>query len=389
MINHPLMRPVSSFLLCVGLLASTTMAQRVFVIDGLNRAGAHFTDLPAAEAAASDGDVFYLRPDGGVYSAITTSKALTILANQASIQVTRTQPFRVTGLAAGRDFVLQRCNMFINQVPPAAMVELEQCAGRVHLQQATLANFSGGAAVAAIGCVGVTIRDSRLNGLPAVLARNSTVTVSGCQLVGTSASDAVALPAGEGVRLEDATAWFGATHIVGGNGASVPPAPAMTMAGSTATVGGKSIARLRAGFYGTAGGSAAVPGVRGQASIVRIDPAIVVEPRGGAQPFVGVVVDATVPPSLLMTGVSIVRVAFEGIPTAVNATLVGAAAGPAYGGQFAGSLWLAPGSLVAIPGVLPGFQTLALPTGATVGVQIASLAGLAVELSNPGFVTVP
>jgi hypothetical protein len=56
---------------------SAAAAQRRIVVDGLNRAGAHFTDLPAAETAASHSDVIQLRSDGGVYRAVRTSKGIT------------------------------------------------------------------------------------------------------------------------------------------------------------------------------------------------------------------------------------------------------------------------------------------------------------------------
>jgi len=48
-------------LLLALLLAIPALAQQVWVVDRLNRAGTHFTDLPAAYAAAAPGDVLLLR----------------------------------------------------------------------------------------------------------------------------------------------------------------------------------------------------------------------------------------------------------------------------------------------------------------------------------------
>ncbi len=167
-----------SALFPLSLLVTVASAQRVYVIDGLNRAGTNFTDLPAAEVAAQHGDIFDVRADGGAYTAITTSKALTILGNSAAIRVTRGQPFRVSGLPAGREFVLQRCSMFINQLPPAPMVELVQCAGRVHLQQVDLSNYSGysnqglpkgatiGIQIASVGALGVELSNPAFATVP-------------------------------------------------------------------------------------------------------------------------------------------------------------------------------------------------------------------------------
>ncbi len=378
--------------LALALLAAAAPAQRVFIIDAQNRPGTHFTDLPPAEVAAQDGDILDVRADGGsVYTAITTSKALTILGNMAVIRVTAAQPFRVVGLAAGRAFVLQRCTMFHNQLPATPLVELVNCAGRVHLEQVDLSNYSGQAGVDAVACAAVTVRESRLlAGTPALRARNSTLVVSSGQMVGSGASALLALPASPAISLQDSSLFLAGTRVTGGlgGGPTLPPAPAMILAGSTVTVGGGAMgARLTAGSYGTAGGTASVAAVSGQTSLVRIDASVPVQPTGTGQPFQGVTAVTSIVPAFALTGQLNVALAFQGNAAAANATLWGAPANPVYSPSFAGSLWLAPATIVAWPGVLRGFGTWALPKGTTLAIQIASVVGGGVELSNPGVVT--
>ena len=47
--------------LVFAVLASFGVAQRTWIVDRWNRPGADFTDLPAATAAAADGDLLFLR----------------------------------------------------------------------------------------------------------------------------------------------------------------------------------------------------------------------------------------------------------------------------------------------------------------------------------------
>jgi hypothetical protein len=62
----------------VALLAACAHAQSIWIVDAANGPQAHFTDLPPAVAAATDGDVLLVRP--GQYSPLALSgKALTVL----------------------------------------------------------------------------------------------------------------------------------------------------------------------------------------------------------------------------------------------------------------------------------------------------------------------
>src|SRR5687767_3764090 len=118
------------------LLGSPALAQQILVVDGQNRPGAHYTDLPAAEAAAANGDVIQLRSDGGIYSAIQTSKALTITGNigQATIRVVGGQPFQVTGIPANRSFALKSC-VLVQVSGTGPLLKIANCSGNVHLDQ--------------------------------------------------------------------------------------------------------------------------------------------------------------------------------------------------------------------------------------------------------------
>ena len=374
-------------------LATAARAQRVLVVDGQNRPGTHFTDLPAAETAAQHGDVLDLRPDGGPYTAITTSKGLTILGNGSWIQLSlaRTQPFRVSGLPAGRDFVLQRCQLHVHLQPPVPLMEVVQCRGRVHLQQLELASWGNAPALSVRDCTAVTLRESRLlAGVPALHAHSSTLALDGCRIVG--ATSPVAGIAGEAIRAEARTVLtLGGCSVNGGGATSHAMAPpAITMSQSIASIGGgKLLGVIIAGTYNGSLANATSPAIQGQASVVFIDPQVSVLAPPGVPRFVGVTVLQPELPALRATGRERVDIAFEGDPAAQHVTLIGLPGDPVFNAAFGGSLWLAPAPMIVLPGVLKGFATRTLPKGGTIALQVASLTSAGVELSNPIVATAP
>jgi hypothetical protein len=61
--------------------ASPAQGGMTWIVDQANGAGAHFTDIPPAVAAAADGDTILIR--SGSYSGFATGKALTVLGEGA------------------------------------------------------------------------------------------------------------------------------------------------------------------------------------------------------------------------------------------------------------------------------------------------------------------
>lgn len=369
------------------LLSTAATAQNVFIVDGLNRPGTHFTDLPAAEAAAQPGDVLDLRPDGGPYTAITTSKGLRILANFASIRVTHTNPFRVLDLPAGQDFVLQRGLISLNQPPGVATVEALRCTGRVHFEQLDVSNYTSGPGIAVVDCSAVTLRECRVvGGWPALFVRDSTVVLTGSTLVGGPADSA---PAGDGIIAVQSRLQLAGCQVSGGaTFSSQSPGAAATLHACSVTAGGGAIGGWMKAGSSLRGSPASVPAVRGQSSLLELDPGLPVTGTG-SQPVVGVAVVNRTVPSLVMHGVSVVLSQFEGDPTAATATLIGVPSDPIYSAAFSGALWIAPPSLVTLPGVFGGYRPLGLPPGTTLAFQVASVTTTGVELSNVVIATAP
>lgn len=100
--------------------ATGIAAQRTWIVDFYNGAGADFTDLPPAVAAASPRD--FIRVRRGVYSGFATDKPLKILGSGAGVG-----QISVAGLNAGESFVMS--GLF----GPASL-RLINNSGRVHIQ---------------------------------------------------------------------------------------------------------------------------------------------------------------------------------------------------------------------------------------------------------------
>ena len=82
----------------LALLTAPLVGQQTWIIDSNNGPGTHFTDIPPAVSAASDGDTLIIRAGG--YSGFSTGKALTLLGEGAPRVFATTRPaIEVTGLA--------------------------------------------------------------------------------------------------------------------------------------------------------------------------------------------------------------------------------------------------------------------------------------------------
>lgn len=97
------------------LLAATTCvasAQQTWIVDAANGPGTHFTDVPPALAASSDGDTIVVR--SGVYSNAITSRGVTMLGEGNPMLVAGPvgvglvlRALSLSGLQSGRTFVMR------------------------------------------------------------------------------------------------------------------------------------------------------------------------------------------------------------------------------------------------------------------------------------------
>ncbi len=373
------------------LLTAAAAAQSVIVVDGLNRPGTHFLDLPAAEAAAVNGDTILLRTDGGSYHGVTTSKALTITGG-ASAYATIIGPapcFTISGLAAGADFVLQNIEVLSSGAAGPA-ISVQACLGRVHLVHVDAYNYSGPPGLDISLCSAVTVRDGTFLGRPGLRAQNTTLAASGARFYGQPGASATILPSA-GARLVDCTAWFSDVQAFGGNGWHTDaPGSGLELTNTTLSMTGASNAsRAMSGYLGTQatpGFTAAVPAIVGQNSLLRIDPDVVLGTIGGASPIVGATATTATIPSFSLYGVwNLFTMTDPGTSTAVM-TVVGFPANPLSLPGVEGRLWLDPAGMFAVAGVLggyTGFNETMLPLGFTFTIQFAALQGATLELSPP------
>jgi hypothetical protein len=114
---------------CMGsaLTAAVLVGQTTWVVDV--QGSGHFTDLPAAIAAAAPGDTLLVLP--GRYTPASVNKGIAIVGGVGC--ELRAQPFFVRDLPLGQLFTITG----FNDAPgsPATDFVIERCAGRVHLQK--------------------------------------------------------------------------------------------------------------------------------------------------------------------------------------------------------------------------------------------------------------
>ncbi len=150
-----------AILVVATLLVASLEAQQTWKVNCSGNYGAHFTDLPAAVAAAAPGDSILIYgvvggPCGANYSAATIDKPLHISGFQVGQQPGNNVPTQVpllgtlfvTGIAAGEQVTLS--NIFLqhaNLQPPApilispASIVITDCAGTVLLEDVFYRNL--------------------------------------------------------------------------------------------------------------------------------------------------------------------------------------------------------------------------------------------------------
>jgi hypothetical protein len=131
--------PFATPLLALVLLASGAIAQTTWIVDRLNAPGTDFTDLPAAVAASSPGDVLrvrYVNPLVAAYTAPTISHGLTLLGEGAGPGLVGL--LQIQNLPAGHQVVLRDLQLapFVGGNPLLSNCSLRvwNNLGTVHLQ---------------------------------------------------------------------------------------------------------------------------------------------------------------------------------------------------------------------------------------------------------------
>lgn len=274
-----------SRLVVAGMLCAVAAGaqRRVLVVDSQNRPGTHFTAIQPALDAADHGDIVVVRT-GAYAQGFVTDKGVALLAEPGT-HVDR--PVRIEGVPAGATFTLQ--NVRIGGFQHEPKIQVGNCAGRVLLENVealtSLVLFPNEYPTLAVeASTQVVLSRSRLLGIPAVSATNSTLLATDSECHGSNGSVGHGeFVAGAGVRATGSTVVLSRCSLRGGsmNGfrIEIPAHPALVSDGSSWTITGLAGQTIVAGSQPRA----AVPAIGGTGTVT-IHPALQLVPSGGGPP---------------------------------------------------------------------------------------------------------
>jgi hypothetical protein len=271
-------------------------AQRTWTVDAANGPGTDFVDLPAALAAAVHGDTILVRK--GLYTPGNTDQGVTILGVDGALFDTgpnaSVATFRVTGLPAGRTFVMKRMgNSAPNSMPQISsrdpLLWLIDNAGRIHLEGVTLdsqpwLHSAGVPALAVDRCRAVSVTGCTLSGAPAVQCVGSRLSICSSILAGNRAASMwapfSAWPSAFGLAassdsISDSIVTVARSVVRGGDGFEmllrgwVGGSPAAYFLGGEATIAGDAASTCTAGLGWHA---APVPALEATSADLVLDP---------------------------------------------------------------------------------------------------------------------
>lgn len=278
------------------LLALAVPAQgRVWLVDSAG--GGDFSDLPAAEAGAVDGDVLVVLP--GIYSAFATGKGIAVLG-QGSVRILGAVSFgglvEVSGLPAGRTFSMR--NVSVEHLPLSDGIVLSRNDGRIHLHDVRVAPRANtpyldlGPALRATSCATVTVDASSLLGNGGVVATDTRLSVSSSTVAGVDARQQLGgqvSSAGAGIIAVRGSLDLSRSSVRGGNGLTVllvskPPGGAIVATDAALRVTGDASDSLRAGVLV---GGAPLAAIHADGGMLEVDPKVVVQGSQGGPPIAG------------------------------------------------------------------------------------------------------
>jgi hypothetical protein len=203
------------------LLAASSGAQDVLVVDANGGPGTDFTAIQPAVDAAASGDLVLVRPGTYGESVLVDGKGIGLQADVGGPVVI--DDLTVTGIPAGTHFAARGLDL-------AALGHLEvaECTGPVWIEDLDSPPPSAGGAVAFIvACDDVVVRGCRLAGIHLLEAgltvRDSRLLLIDADLTG---GDGVpipnwAVPGAPGLEIQGSTVFAASCRFVGGDGA--PP----------------------------------------------------------------------------------------------------------------------------------------------------------------------
>jgi hypothetical protein len=328
----PVLRSVLTFLLCAG----AGVAQRVWVVDALNRPGTHFPDIQSAVNAAAPGDVVQVRDAGTAvsYAGAAVSRGITLVGQPRAFM---SSSISVQSLPAG-----ERCTIASLDLGGffGSGLTVTGCAGQVHVESVICREvfFTTSAGLQIDASAHVTLTRCSILGLHGVICSSSTVAFTDCFLEGRGYHEALG---GPGLVASHSRIALANTTISGASTNSCclaqrPPQPAVAATKCTMFVTGS-----RTRLFG--GGVLAQPCSCNTTEVGISADAATTFFVGNAQPFTwrGGTHVARVQPSLSPNrnpAAGTLTWTLEGPANAAFATLAGMPGGPAF--LSFGDLWL-------------------------------------------------
>lgn len=360
------------FLVALVATASLGAAQRIWIVDAANGPGTDFRELQPALNASRAGDTVLVRRGG--YTQAATNKGVRLIGGDG-VRLTTTRsdlpPFRLSGLPAGEDFVMQGFEISSRGLASTnACLRLENCKGRITLadlqvRSVPLLFTAGGAGLAMTDCAQVSFLGGTLTGAPGLLATKSVLSVTNGKLVGTDALGVLEYgwPSHHALEAAQSQVLLSFCELRGGRGANnryrgtFQGSPAAILRSCDTSAGGDNRAFFEAGDPPATNGTS-VPAIDTTSGTLVLDPAIRLAPKAGAPPIQG---DAKVAKRRL---------------SALFAT------GGPPGSAIIMELYSPSGHVLALLAGIPG-DRLMLPFGA-LWLDLRSLLVMQVAVQNPG-----
>jgi hypothetical protein len=207
------------------LLYTSVLASQVFVVDGNNGTGTHFTDLPTAAAMVPDGSTLVVRP--GLYAPFTiTGKGLKVVGEPGMVIFASATPLNISATQPNQPILLRNIDL-------STALILTNCSGTVvveNCREGIFALASAARGITITGCRNVLLHAStfdlafqfggRWTNPPFLQGIDSRIMISRSTLVGDDGS----VPFGRGrpgkpaITLTRSRCLVIASTVEGGNG---------------------------------------------------------------------------------------------------------------------------------------------------------------------------
>ncbi|MBI5850656.1 MAG: hypothetical protein HZB39_06390 [Planctomycetes bacterium] len=260
------------------LCAASLDAQTIRIVD--SRGGTGYTDIQPAIAASAPGDIVIVRPGVYIYSPITITRGIQVLADPGVFLTVFSGTFptmiAIRNLPAGETVVVRGLQARGFRAPCA---EIIACQGLVQLEDLTLA----GPLIVRNSTVSMT--RVAVDGGAAPTAGGPGLTLDGSEAIATACTfrGGFTLGPGPGVECRNGSRLVLAECTAVGVNSALGPEPGIAVAGGRLTLTGTAASSIAA----SSGGAPAITVSSNPQNRVVIDPGTNLVPSGGLPPVSG------------------------------------------------------------------------------------------------------